>query len=95
MYLVIGKNIDNYKNKDDYIILENPCEIKYLKSNFDIILNDVIVNSCGIIEGTEIFLEEILITKEVNKIYTNVITDSLKKIAEIYNISILHNTWKN
>ena len=94
MNIIIGKDTSKYVDKKDYIILNSICELKFYKGVYNLILDDVIINEEGYIEGRDISLDEILISIDVRRIISNNINDKLLEIGRYYKIPILHNTWK-
>ena len=94
MNIIIGKDTSKYVDKKDYIILNSISELKFYKGVYNLILDDVIINEEGYIEGSDISLDEILISIDVRRIISNNINDKLLEIGNYYKIPILHNTWK-
>ena len=50
MFLVISKDLSKYKDDKIYTPLNSICELKYLKGEFDLIIDNLKVNEEGIID---------------------------------------------
>ena len=91
MKIVLGEKSDDnlaFAEKIKGILADEICGIKNIKNNIDLyIINKLLDN--GFIEGTNIYLEEILLVMKINKIYYNFpITKYLSELIEIYHLEI-------
>ncbi len=92
MVLFIGpltpviKNLQ--KNISESKVIENVCHLN-LSDQYDIYIIDKKINDYGLIEKTDILLDELLLIAKVNKIYCqNVDIEILKKFTDYYGVEV-------
>lgn len=75
MTLVIGNNdlrmfefLKTQKIDDNFLVINKMCTVKYLKQSVNILIPFGIILDSGLISGTMVHLEELLITLNVKKI---------------------------
>lgn len=104
MTIVIG-NLDNnmrmflkkYVINDQIILANKICNIKYIKTPVDIVIPFSKIISSGLLSGTMVHFEELLITLNVKKVYYGNYNnkDLMDKFSSSYNIEIEYLDYRN
>lgn len=74
--------------KDKTIIINKICNIKFLTENVDLYIPFKKINRVGLVDGTMVHLEELIITLNVKKIYYSNSEEYIQKMSKRYNVEI-------
>lgn len=92
MKIVIGeKRVDNnlFSEKINALLTDEMCGIKFIKEEVELFIPYEKILDNGIISNTNIFIEELLITLNVKKLYLSQrINSYLQDLRDYYKIEI-------
>ncbi len=92
MKIVIGENtkINNlFAEKMNALLTDEMCGIKFIKEEVEIFIPYEEVLNNGLITNTKVYLEELLITLNVKKLYLSQQNNSyLQELRDFYKIEI-------
>lgn len=92
MKIVIGENtkINNlFAEKMNALLIDEMCGIKFIKEEVEIFIPYEEVLNNGFITNTKVYLEELLITLNVKKLYLSQQNNSyLQELRDFYKIEI-------
>lgn len=90
MKIVLGEKNDKtikFAEKIKGIFADEMCGIKFIKEEVDIYIPYARILDNGMIENTNLYFEEVLLTLNIKKVYYRyVITESIEKILSFYQI---------
>lgn len=94
MIFIISKQESNlhklFNQNKSVTYLESLCSLKRIKDKHNIIIIDnITVNSEGIIEDFNYFFEEILISIKIDAIISNTVNSKLLEIAKFHNVPLI------
>ena len=90
MIIVIqNKDLDQIKG-ENIKYLNKICDLKRINEDIEsIVLNNITIDENGVIKDFDFFLEEVLITKPIKVIISNVRVPKLIEICNFHHISLI------